>query len=228
MFFFMNIAMFLCGFIFLFILVINIAIAASGNRTEFVSSEKIDALLIKIDKNPNNFKMGVVLGLIEHFLVVSLAILMFVVFGQYNVILGIVWTIPRIGEGLIQIYNEKYSDGFLSIAKQYSSATDAEKEKLSNSGRKNLQLKNKSFSWAMILWSIGTFAYSILFVSNAPIIGWLGIAASILIGFHSVVQVIDPNFKKSQLEVLSSIGGLLSITFEIVLGVWLMYFSLII
>jgi len=224
----MNIEMLLCGFIFLFILVINIAIAASGNRTEFVNSEEISALLQKIDKNPNNFKMGVVLGLIEHVLVVVLAIMMFIVFSPYNIILGIIWTIPRIGEGLIQIYNEKYARSFLSIAGKYSSASDAEKNTLSDLGRKNLQTKNSSFSWAMILWSIGTIAYSILFVSNAPIIGWLGISASILIGFHNVVQVVEPNFKKSQLEILSSIGGLLSITFEIILGIWLMYYSFII
>jgi hypothetical protein len=156
---------------------------------------------------------------------------MFIVFSPYNIILGFIWTIPRIGEGLIQIYNEKYSKTLLNIAKQYSNANVTEQNTLSELARVNSQTKNSRFSLAMILWSIGTFTYSILFVAHGvlppiigPIIGLLGIIGSLLIGFHNGIELIKPKFKV--FKILSPIGGLLSILFEILLGGLLLFISL--
>ncbi|MHA2400118.1 MAG: DUF4386 family protein [Promethearchaeota archaeon] len=226
----MNIEMFVTGFLFLFILVLNIPIALFGNRSEFGDFD-LDTWLQKISKNPNNFQIGITIGLIEHVCVVVLAIMMFIVFSPYSIILGLIWTIPRIGEGLIQIYNEKYSKKLLNIAKRYSSANGAEKSTLSDLARVNSQTKNSRFSLAMILWSIGTFTYSILFVAYGalppiigPIIGVLGIIGSILIGFYNGIELIKPKFKV--FKTLSPIGGLLSILFEVLLGGLLLFISL--
>ncbi|MHA1913075.1 MAG: DUF4386 family protein [Promethearchaeota archaeon] len=226
----MTIEMWVTGFLFLFILVLNIPIAVFGNRIEFRDFD-LEAWLQKINKNPKRYQIGIVLGLLEHVCVVALAIMLFIVFGPYNIILGIIWMIPRIGEGLIQIYNEKYSREFLNIAREYSNTSDTEKSRLSDLGHINMEAKNSRFSVAMILWSIGTFAYSILFIIYTalppiigPIIGSLGIVGSILIGLDNGMKLIKPSFKV--FETLSPIGGLLSILFEILLGGLLLFISL--
>ncbi len=136
----------------------------------------LDAELQKINNDPKKFQISIVLALIEHVSVIIFAIMLFIVFSQYNIILGIVWTIFRIGEGSIQIYNEKDYWGLLNIARQYSGTIGAEKNALSDLGRNNLQTKNSRFSLAMIFWSIGTLAFSIMLVTYRmvlPIIGWL-------------------------------------------------------
>jgi len=231
----LNIEIFLSGFLFLFILVLNLAMAAFGyiNAEQTISSDaqtqNSDAELQKINKNGSTkFQISVVLALIEHGCVVALAILLFIVFRPYNIILGMVCVIFRTGEGLIQFYNEKNYWGLLNIARQYSSTSGAEKESLSELGRTILNTKDSRFKFAMILWSIGTLAYSIVLVTDgvAPIIGWLGIVASIFIGFGNGVKLVKPNFKV--FKVLSTIGGLLAIVFEVIIGGWLIFYSFII
>jgi hypothetical protein len=71
------------------------------------------------------------------------------------------------------------------------------------------------------LFSIGTLAYSILFVTYEvvpAIIGWFGIVACIPYGLGNGIILVKPNFK-----VLLYIGGLLILLFEIVLGGWLLF-----
>jgi hypothetical protein len=193
-----------------------------------------DAELLKINKNGSKkFKISIVIALIEHFCVIALPIMLFIVFSQYNtilvLILGIVWTIFRIGEGLIQVYNEKNYWRLLNIARQYSSTSGAEKKSLSDLGSTILKTRDSRFKFAMILWSIGTLAYSIVLVTYevspiiGPIFGSLGIVASILIGFGNGIKFVKPSF-----EILSTIGGLLAIIFEVIIGGWLLFFPVII
>jgi hypothetical protein len=225
----MTIEMLVTGFLFLFILVLNIPIAVFGNRIEFRDFD-LDSWLKKISKNPNKYQIGIVIGLIEHVCVVALAIMLFIVFSQYNIILGFIWMIPRIGEGLIQIYNEKYSKEFLNIATDYVNTSGAEKSRLTDLSRTKMQTKNSNFSLAMIFWSIGTLTYSILFVSYSalppiigPIIGWIGIFASFLIGFDNGIKLTKSEFKV--FEKISPISGLLAILYEILLGGLLLFIS---
>jgi len=231
----LNIEIFLSGFLFLFILVLNLTMAAFGyiNAEQTISSDaqtlNSDAELQKINKNGSTkFKISVVLALIEHGCVVALAIMLFIIFRPYNIILGIVCVIFRTGEGLIQFYNEKNYWGLLNIARQYSSTSGAEKKSLSELGHTILKTKDSRFKFAMILWSIGTLAYSIVLVTYGvhPIIGWFGIVASILIGFGNGTKLVKPKIKV--FEVLSTIGGLLAIVFEIIIGGWLIFYSFII
>ena len=138
-----EIAMILSGFFFWLIIITNVASERFGYIT--INELEPDAKLQKISENPNKFKIGVVLILIEHVSIVSIAIMLFVAFGSYSIILAVVWTISRIGEGLIQIYYKKSYWGLLNIAKQYSVASGAEKNALVDSGRSILQTKNAIF-----------------------------------------------------------------------------------
>jgi len=210
--------MFLSGFLYLFILVLQIAMAAFGYILEPTPKHyESDSKLLNFNNNP-------------HFSVVTLPIILFIVFSSYNVILGIVWVVFRIAEGLIQVYNEKDYWGLLNLAKKYSVSGDAEKNPLIDSYHTILKAKSFRFAFAMICWSVGTFALSIVLViyvgAAPPFIGWLGIAASITIGFANVAKLVKPNLKVY--DTMSSIFGMLAIVFELIIGGWLIFYSLII
>jgi hypothetical protein len=88
-----------------------------------------------------------------------------------------------------------------------------------------LKEKNSVFTFAQVLFSIGTLSYSVLFVSSevVPIaIGWFGVVASIVYGFGSGTKLVKPNFKA-----LWGLGGLLILFFELVLGGWLLFSSIL-
>jgi hypothetical protein len=215
--------MILAGFLFWFIIITVVARVRFGYKT--FSDLDSDTKLQKINNDPKKFQIGTVLALIEHVSIIALAIILFIAFSPYNILLAVVWTIFRIGEGLIQIYNKKNYWGLLNIARQYSGTSGAEKNALIGLGRSILQTKNSSFTFAQILFSIATLTYSILFVTYGvvpAIIGWFGLVASILYGFGNGINLVKPNFK-----VLWNVGGLLILLFEAVLGGWLLFSSLI-
>jgi len=227
----LSIEIFLSGFLYLFILVLQIAMAVFGYILEPTPKHyESDDKLLSFNNNPKKFQISVVLALIEHFSVVTLPIVLFIVFSSYNIILGIVWMIFRIAEGLIQVYIEKDYWRLLNIAKKYSISSDAEKNPLIDSYHTILKAKSYRFTFAMICWSIGTLALSIVLVTYVlavpPFIGWLGIAASIGIGLVNVAKLVKPNLKVY--DTVSSIFGMLSIVFELIIGGWLIYYSFII
>jgi len=211
----------LSGFLFWFIIITNIASDRFGYKT--VSDLDSEAKLQKISNNPKKFKISIVLILIEHVSIISLAMTLFIAFSPYNIILAVFWTIFRIGEGLIQIYNKKNYWGLLNIARKYSGNSGAKKNALIDLGGTILKTKNSVFTFAQILFSIGTLAYSILFVTYGvvpSIIGWFGLVASILYGFGNGIILVKPN---KALQIFPV--GLLILLFEIVLGGWLLFFT---
>lgn len=213
----------LSGFLFLFIIITNLVSNRFGYKT--LSDLNSAAKLQEINNDPKKFKIGIVLALIENVSIISLAVMLFIAFSPYNIILAVVWAIFRIGEGLIQIYNKKNYGELLKVAKQYSGTSGAEKNSLIDLARNILKTKNSIFTFAQILFSIGTLAYSILFVAYGvvpEIIGWLGIVASILYGLGNGIIRVKANFK-----LLWNLGGLLILIFEIVLGGWLLFSSII-
>jgi len=214
----------LSGFLFLFIIITSVASVRFGNK--IISDLDSEAKLQEINDDPNKFQISIVLALIHNGSIIALALMLFIVFSPYNLILGVVWTIFRIGEGLILFYNEKNYWGLVNIVRQYSVTSGAEKNSLSDLARNILKTKNSRWTFAQILFSIGTLAYLILFVTYGvvpPIIGWFGLVASILYGFGSGINLVKPNFKA-----LGYFGGLLILLFEVVLGGWLLFSSLII
>jgi len=207
----------LSGFLFLFIIITNMASNRFGYET--FSSIDSDTKLKKINKNPRKFKIGTTLILLEHIGIISLAIMLFLTFNSYNLLLAFVWTISRITEGSIQIYNKKNYWKLNSISKQYAEANETEKKSLSDLTCKILKAKNSVFTFAQILFSVGTLSYSTLFVTSGVVpelVGWFGIVASIIYGFGSGIKLANTNIKA-----VWSIGGLLILIFELVLGVWL-------
>jgi hypothetical protein len=208
----------LSGFLFLFIIITNIASNRFGYET--FSNLDSDTRLQKINKNPKKFKIGTTLILIEHIGIIALAIMLFLSFNSFSLTLAIVWTISRTSEGMIQIVNKKSYWKLISISKQYSEATGTGKKTISDGARKILETKNSVFTFAQILFSIGTLSYSILFVTSGVVpelIGWFGIVASIIYGFGSGIKLAKTNIKA-----VWSLGGLLILIFELILGVWLM------
>ncbi len=216
----LSIEVFVSGFLFLFLIVIAfVATLKFGSEAWTVSDLDSDAKLQEINDDPEKFRISIVLALIEHVGIISLAVMLFLAFGPFSVILAVVWTLSRTGEGLIHIYSKGNYWGLLSIARQYSGTSGAERDSLIDLGRSILKTKNSSFIFTQILFSIGTLAYSILFVTSGvvpQIIGWLGIVASIVYGLGNGIRLVRPNLK-----VLGNFGGLLVLLFEIVLGGWL-------
>jgi len=85
----MIIEMLLSGFLFLFILVLNVVMGAFGYLME-KDDYNPDKDLKKINKNPKKFKIGICLALIEHGCVIALTILLFIAFSPYGLLIGIV------------------------------------------------------------------------------------------------------------------------------------------
>jgi hypothetical protein len=220
-----EIAMRLSGFLFLFILVSYFTKMALGNGD--YSDYDSDAELQKINRNLKKIKVSIVVAFLHHASVIILPVMLFIAFSPYNKILAIVWTIFRIGEGLILIYNEKFYWGLLNVASQYSVASDSEKKSLSDTSLIILKTKYSRFTLGMFFWSIGTFALSIVLVTSGVVpvvIGWLGIFAGISVGFYNGILLA----KHTNFVALSAIGGLSAILFEVILGGRLLFYSHII
>jgi len=215
-----EIAMRLSGFLLLFIMSAIMLSVQFGNK--LWDDLDPDARLQSINNDRNKFKKSSVIAFIHNFSIIAFVIILFIAFGSYSIILGIVWITFRTWESLILSYNEKNRWGLLNIAKQYSVTKGAEKKSLSDKALTILKTKDSRFKFAQIPFSIGTFAYSILFViyGISPIIGWFGIVASILYGFGNGIELVKPNLK-----VPRYFGSGMIWLFELVLGGWLLFFA---
>lgn len=223
----MNIAVFLAGLLFLLIIVTLMVSTHFGNKISFGESDfDSDAKLRGIADNPKRFRTSVYFALVEHAAIVALAVVLFIAFGFYRLILGFVWLCARTIEGLIVFNNERNYWTLLALSKQYSDSSGTAKQSVSDVGRSILVDKERRFTFAQILFSIGTLAYTTLFVLYdviPSIIGWFGLVAAVLYGVGNGVVVAKPKSKG-----LAGLGGLLIFLFELTLGVWLLYYSFLI
>ena len=214
----------LSGILFLLIIVV-LSIAGEKYGYEVFSEYNAEAKLNKINENPQKFRTAITLVVFEHVIIVVLSISMFLAFGSYSIILGLMWLLARSIEGLLQINNKRTFIGLADIASQYSSSSETEKEDLENKTLSLLKSKNSIFTVAQLLFSIGTFAYSCVFVMYAIIpilIGWFGIISSTIYGLGNAIYRIKPSSKT-----LWNIGGFLIFIFELILGGWLVISSFI-
>ncbi|MHA2424533.1 MAG: DUF4386 domain-containing protein [Candidatus Thorarchaeota archaeon] len=206
------------GFFFLLIIVL-LMVATSKYGYDIHSELDSHAKLTEISDDPQKFRTGVLIVIVEHLVIVSLAISLFIAFSPFNLILGITWVFARGIEGLIQIPSKRKYLGLLTIAEQYSN-NETEKDSLADKALIILKSKNSTFSLAQILFSVGTFAYSLLFVLTAAVpvlLGWFGIVASVVYGLGNGVYQIKPSNKA-----LWDLGGLLIWIYELILGGWLL------
>ena len=219
------IEMVLSGFLFLFIIIILVIAERFGYSV--MSDLDSETKLKEIKKDPKRFKIGTMLALIEHGTIIALAITLFLTFNSFNLILAVIWTISRVTEGLVNFYNEKNCWGLIDIARKYVVISGAENQSLIEVGRSFLKTKNRVLAFAQILFSIGTLSYSILFATSETVpvpslIGWFGIVASILYGVANGIIIVKPDKARKFFVV-----GLLILIFELVLGVWLLFYPLI-
>jgi hypothetical protein len=164
-----------------------------------------------------------VIALIGHAAIIALAIMLFIAFGPYSIILGIIWTAFRTGEGWILIYSEKDYWGLLNKAREYSVASGAEKKSLSDLALTILQTKDSTFKFTQFLWGVGTLALSIVLVTTGVVphfIGWLGIGTGIFGILYNGLFLVKHDYK-----VLIFIGFLFAFPFEVIFGGWLLFFS---
>lgn len=214
----------LSGFLFLFIIVMNILSGRFGYET--FSDLNVQAKLQKIGTDTKKFRLSFIFILVEHAAIICLAVLLFFAFSSYSIVLAVVWTTSRTLEALIQIYYKKSYWGILNLAKRHLVATEAEKTSISASANRILKTKNTIFAYAQLLFSIGTLAYSILFATSPTVvldlIGWFGIGASIIYGLGNGIYLMKPNFKA-----VWNVGGLLIFIFELILGGWLLFSPII-
>jgi hypothetical protein len=100
----LTIEMMLSGFLFLLIIIVLI-LATNRFGYEIYSDLDSEAKLLRISKDPKKFKTGLGLVISEHIIIITLALMLFIAFSSYHIILAVVWTISRSAEGAIQIYN---------------------------------------------------------------------------------------------------------------------------
>lgn len=214
----------LSGFLFLFIIVTNLLSGRFGYQT--FGELNPETKLQQINSDPKKFKTALAIIVIEHFAIICLALMLFVAFNPYSLLLAAVWTISRTLEGAVQIYYKKYYWGLLNLAKNYSHASETEKTSVTDSALGVLKTKNKVFASTQLLFSVGTFAYSFLFATVSAgvpdLIGWFGVVASIIYGVGNGIYLAKPDFKA-----VWNVGGLLIFFFELVLGGWLLFSTII-
>ncbi|MHA2226218.1 MAG: DUF4386 domain-containing protein [Candidatus Hodarchaeales archaeon] len=214
-------AMRVSGFLYLFILGTNAASVGLGNRMDEKEEDAVDKLLT-INKNPNRFKQSIVIALISHSSIIAITGMFYLAFNQYNQTLTLIGSIFRLGEALILSSIEIGSLSLLNLAKEYTVADDAEKITLSISCGNHIQKKNFRFIIALSLLSIGHLSFVILFLSSGVVfmlIVLLGLAASVLSVIGTGIVLVKPN-----VDILYKIGLTLIMLYEIILGVWLLFF----
>ena len=212
------------GILFLLIIIV-LNIAGEKYGYEIFSEYNAEDKLNKINENPTKFRTAMTLVVFEHVIIIVLSITMFLAFGSYSLILGIIWLLARSIEGLLQINNKRNFIELADIAAQYSKSSETEKEDLECKTLSLLKSKNSTFTVAQLLFSIGTVAYSLVFVLYAIIpqlIGWFGIISGTIYGLGNASYRIKPSSK-----ILWNIGGLLIFIFELILGGWLVISSFI-
>jgi hypothetical protein len=212
------------GFLFLLIIAV-LTLASSKYGYEIFSKLDTDAKLQEIDNDPKKFQTGIVLVIFEHVAIIFFATSLFIAFSSYNMMIGIIWLIAHSGEGVIQIFNKRKYWDLPKIVWRYSRIRGAEKETFVDLGHSILKSKNSTFTFAKLLFSLGTLAYSILFAIYGVlpiVIGWFGVIASVLYVLGNALIHLKPNVKA-----LWNLGGLLIWILESVLGGGLLCFSLI-
>jgi hypothetical protein len=214
----MPLALKLCGFLYIFILITNAASVGLGNRTGETDSA---ALVATISGNPGRYRMGVIVAIISHLGIVVITGTLFIAFSPFNRHLALVGSVSRLGEALAMIYGEVTVLRLIDLAREYALA-DSNKESLRLLGDQILRTKNTGVDVGLLLLSIGAIAYCISFAQSGavpPMIAWLGLAAGILSAVGILIKF------ASGFRALAVIGMVMMMVFEVIFGGWLLFFS---
>ena len=211
-------AMKLCGFFYIFILATNAASVGLGNRIDETDSvSKFLAIL----EDPDQYRRSVFVAFGSHLGIVMISGALFMAFSSYNRQLALIGSISRMGEALVMIYGEVTVLRLIDLAREYVSV-NSNKETLRLVGDHILRTKNTGVDLGLLLLSIGAIAYCVMFVQSGAVpsrIAWLGLAAGVISVIGIVIKF------ASRFSSIAIIGMVLMMVFEVVFGVWLLFFS---
>ena len=208
----------LCGFLYIFILITNAASVGLGNRTGETDSA---SMLATISENPGRYRMGVIVAIASHLGIVAITGTLFIAFSPFHRQLALIGSVSRLGEALVMIYGEVTVLRLIDLAREYALA-DSNKESLHLLGDQILRAKNTRVDLGLLLLSIGAIAYCVSFVQSGAVpsmIAWLGLAAGIISAIGILVKF------ASGFSALAVIGMVLMMVFEVTFGGWLLFFS---
>jgi hypothetical protein len=208
----------LCGFLYIFILITNAASVGLGNRTGEMDST---AMLPTISENPGRYRMGVMVAIASHLGIVAITGTLFIAFSPFNRQLALIGSVSRLGEALAMIYGEVTVLRLIDLAKEYALA-DSNKESLRLLGDQILRTKNTGVDLGLLLLSIGAIFYCVSFVQSGAVpsrIAWLGLAAGMISAIGILIKF------ASGFGALAVIGMVLMMVFEVTFGGWLLFFS---
>ena len=127
-------------------------------------------------------------------------------------------------EGTILALNEVNSVVLLAVARRYASATGAEAVTLETLGRARIVADDWGLKTGLALLALGSLLYGILFVSSGavpPLLAWWGLVAGLLavVGTWSALFIADVPM------VLRTVSFVPIILFELVFGIWLLFWG---
>lgn len=207
------------GLLFWLIIVTNIASNRFGYQT--YGDLESEAVLSEINEDPRRFKIGFALIVTEHLCIIALAAALFIAYNHLNLAVAFVWLVSRGSEGVIQVVEKRSYWRLLEIARQFASAEGDERSELEDLRLEILRSKRSNFLYAQILFSVGTLSYALLFATEGvvpPLLAWFGVAAAVLYGSGTGLTIRSPDSRA-----VWSIGGLLILIFEAILGAWLLF-----
>ena len=213
-----SLAMKLCGFLYIFILVTNAAGVGLGNRND---ETDFDSKLLTVSGNPGRYRMSLFVTIGSHLGIVAITVMLYLAFSSYNREYALIGSVFRMGEALVMIYSEVSVFRVLDYAREYV-LPESNKEALRLTFAQIMQMKNIRVDMGLLLLSIGAVAYCILFIQSASVpsrIAWLGLSAGVISGIGIVIKLF------SGFSTLSLIGMVLMMIFEVTFGGWLMFLS---
>jgi hypothetical protein len=213
-----SLAMRLCGFLYIYILISNAASVGLGNKNnEFDSSIKMPL----IAENTGRYRMSVIVAILSHLGIVAIAGMLFLVFNSFNRQLALVGSVFRLGEAFVMIFSEVGVLRLLELSNEYM-LSDSNKETLRVIGDQLLQTKNSRVDLGLLFLSIGAIAYCFLFIKNGVVpsrIAWLGFVAGIVSAIGILAKFV------SGFSMIAIIGMISMMVFETSFGGWLLFFS---
>ena len=213
-----SLALKLCGFFYIFILVTNAASVGLGNRIDETDSEsKLNTIL----EDPDRYRMSVFVAIGSHLGIMMISGALFMAFSSYNRQLALIGSVFRLGEALAMIYGEVTVLRLIDLAREYVLA-DSNNESLRLLGDQILRTKNTGVDLGLLLLSIGAIAYCVLFVQSGAVpsrIAWLGLVAGVISAIGILIKF------ASGFSSIAIIGMVLMMVFELIFGGWLLFFS---
>ena len=212
----------LCGFLYLFVLLTSVLSKLMAGAPP--DPEDMSNSLGAVAEGGKRFQISIALDLVSHASVVALAGALFLAFSPYNRSLALIAMLWRVAEGTIIAFNEVNNAVLLAVAKKLVSASGDEVVSLETLGRALIVAEDWGFKIGLTFFALGSLLFGILFVSSGavpPALAWWGAIAGLLAVGGRWLALFSPNVPL----VLETASFVPIILFEIVFGVWLLFWG---